>query len=162
MTSLNKLVNKAIKHDTKHHINDEINKKGFWNGISNFVQLNSSKKEDPITLDRETVETLNNFYAEIGVPLRDTTLEENLIMEAMDKWIPLFRPHSINANHLKETWKLMKNKKKKTEDITGLSLLMLSLLLCIPNVEESIVTLFNQFIESCQMPIILKTSIITP
>ena len=162
LTDLNKKVNKAIRQDTLHQINHQIKKNGFWNGVSNLVQLNSSKKEDPITLDCETLESLNSFYAEIGLPLRDITEEENLIMEAKDKWVSLFRPHSIDTIQLKDTWKSMKNKDKKTEDIMGLSLLMLTLLLCVPNVENSIVALFNQFIVSCQMPSILKTSIVTP
>ena len=162
VNNLNKQVNKAIRHDTKHHINNLIEKNGFWNGISNLVQLKSSKKEDCLSLDNETIESLNTFYAEIGIPLRDVNEEEEKILIEKGKWTSFFRPHTITSCQLKEAWKVMKNKGKKTEDIMGFSLLMITLLMCVPNVENSIVTLFNQFITTCQTPAIFKTSIITP
>ena len=93
--ALNSQVNKAIQHDTKHYINNEIDRRGFWSGISSFVRLKSSKQVEPLNLDQPALELINKFYADIGNPIRNTTTEENQILEDKDKWGSLFKPFPI-------------------------------------------------------------------
>ena len=105
-------------------------------------------------------ENLNTFYSEIGRPLRELDVEEKHTVNS--NATPEFRLQPINTDFLMETWKSVKNKGGKNEDATGLSLLMLTLLLCVQNVQHSLTCMFNQFIVQYHTPIVFKTSIITP
>lgn len=63
---------------------------------------------------------------------------------------------------LSSIWKPTKNKSKTADDLTGLSLKFLSLIIPVPNAVEEIVKLFNNIIRFRKLPCAFKTSTIVP
>ncbi len=66
--NLNKEVTKAIRYDTRNHLNNTIQKCGFWNGVSQVVPTKSTSKVLAPVFNIDQLNKINAFYATIGAP----------------------------------------------------------------------------------------------
>jgi len=73
-----------------------------------------------------------------------------------------FEYKNVNTYYLNSLWRRIKNKQKYTIDYNGVSLKLLSLILPIPNIYESLVDLFYMIINFGEIPSQMKESTIAP
>jgi hypothetical protein len=68
---LNREVTNAIRRDTRNHLNNRIQKSGFWAGVSKLLPTKSTSKVLPPNFDISQLNEINSFYATMGAPPKD-------------------------------------------------------------------------------------------
>lgn len=154
---LNKLIDKSLRRDMYNHTQHMVKNRGPWETIKLFG-LHFGKNQGDIG-ENASLDDVNKFFVnmgfEDGVLPYDTM--QNCLTKNDDKTGNFF-VQNVTMSELVDAWKGLKNKDSKSPDTMGISKHMLKLLIPIPIVCESILSMFNSSFSSGIVPIQLKRS----
>jgi len=155
--SINKEIKRSIRSESRHYLNSIISKQGFWKGIKNWIPTKKSSNKEPRISD---VDQVNHHFAHMtgsNYPL----LPDEYINYNFDRLYDL-SIHIINKHDLVRAYKELKGSARTRADECGIVPKFLSLLLPIPCVCESLVSLFNLCTRVNCIPECFKSVVITP
>jgi len=152
---LNKLVRKSKENDKKSVISDMIQKEGLWNVKNKLFpkksQQSLSHTYNPQELN-EYFSKVSNDPVTIDMPSKPKNIESS----------NSFKLKEISKRDMIKCYAKLKNRSRKTEDITGLAPIMLAKTIQCPLVSDKLQQIINMSIKQCEFPTIFKTSLITP
>lgn len=159
MKTLKRRLKLAIRHDTKHKLDNLIQKSNLWSAIKQTHNIKPNS-ESPNDMDPNII---NNHFVNISMPSPHSNTDIPQCPESLTECNNVkFKLNLLTPAQVEKAWKQMKNRDSSSYDHLGICPKMMDMCISSHHFLACITNLFNLFLSTGIIPCMLKKSCIIP